>query len=217
MPCRRPKAPTSCSRTRRRSCGAFPGCRWTASQPALSGARGEGWFDAHAYLQLFRRALRTKNIDFINASVTGIERDGDRLSAVLLDTGERLEAGTVVNAAGPNAGKVSALAGIALPVEPRKRSVFVFEARDRFPDMPLIVDPSGIYVRPEGTVYITGGAEQEDGETAGRSQGFRAGLAAFRGDDLAGDRHARARPSRRSRRRAPGPGTTTTTRSTRTR
>ena len=28
--------------------------------------------------------------------------------------------------------------------------------------MPLLVDPSGIYVRPEGSVYITGGAESEE-------------------------------------------------------
>jgi glycine/D-amino acid oxidase-like deaminating enzyme len=84
----------------------------------------------------------------------------------LLDNGERLEAGTVVNAAGPNAGKVAAMAGLVLPVEPRKRSVFVFEARDRFDDMPLLVDPSGVYVRPEGAMYITGGAEPEDGEAA---------------------------------------------------
>ena len=148
---------------------------WMSAEGIAAGAfgrTGEGWFDAHAYLQLFRRALRTKTIDFINASVTGIERDGDRLTAVRLDNGERLEAGTVVNAAGPNAGKVSAMAGIALPVEPRKRSVFVFEARDKFADMPLIVDPSGIYVRPEGSVYITGGAESEEGETAADPEDF---------------------------------------------
>ena len=148
---------------------------WLSPEGIAAGAfgrTGEGWFDAHAYLQLFRRALRTKTIDFINASVAGMEREGDRLTAVSLDNGERLEAGTVVNAAGPNAGKVSALAGIALPVEPRKRSVFVFEARDKFPDMPLIVDPSGIYVRPEGAVYITGGAEEEEGETAADPQDF---------------------------------------------
>jgi FAD-dependent oxidoreductase domain-containing protein 1 len=59
-----------------------------------------------------------------------------------------------------------------LPVEPRKRSVFVFEARDRFEDMPLLVDPSGVYVRPEGAMYITGGAEAEDAETAANPTDF---------------------------------------------
>ena len=130
------------------------------------GVSGEGWFDAHAYLHLFRRALRTMDVDFVTASVTGIGRQGDRIVSVDLDNGERLEAGIVVNAAGPNAGRVAALAGIALPVEPRKRNVFVFEARERYEDMPLLVDPTGIYVRPEGSVYITGGAESEEGEQA---------------------------------------------------
>jgi FAD-dependent oxidoreductase domain-containing protein 1 len=140
---------------------------WLSPEGIVAGAlgrSGEGWFDAHAMLMLFRKALRGKAIDFIQASVTGIERDASRITAVTLDNGERHEAGIVINAAGPNAGKVAALAGLALPVEPRKRSVFVFEAREKFDDMPLLVDPSGIYVRPEGSVYITGGAESEDGE-----------------------------------------------------
>jgi len=148
---------------------------WLSLEGITAGAFGrigEGWFDAHAYLQLFRKALRTKKVDFITASVTAIERQGDRVAAVTLDNGERLEAGIVVNAAGPNAGRVSALAGLVLPVEPRKRSVFVFEARDRFPDMPLVVDPGGIYVRPEGSVYIAGGAENEEGETAADPDDF---------------------------------------------
>ncbi|MFI0845860.1 NAD(P)/FAD-dependent oxidoreductase [Mesorhizobium sp. IMUNJ 23232] len=138
---------------------------WLSAEGIVAGAwgrSGEGWFDAHALLMLFRKALRAKHIDFITASVTGIGRDGAKITGVSLDNGERLAAGLVVNAAGPNAGRVAALAGLALPVEPRKRSVFVFEARDKFSDMPLLVDPSGIYVRPEGSVYITGGAEPED-------------------------------------------------------
>lgn len=138
---------------------------WLSPEGIVAGAwgrTGEGWFDAHALLMLFRKALRTKSVDFITASVAGIDRDGDQVTGVTLDNGERLEAGIVVNAAGPNAGKVAALAGLALPVEPRKRSVFVFEAREKFADMPLLVDPSGIYVRPEGSVYITGGAEPYD-------------------------------------------------------
>jgi glycine/D-amino acid oxidase-like deaminating enzyme len=140
---------------------------WLSTEGISAGAygrTGEGWFDAHAMLMLFRKALRGKNVDFLAASVTGIERQGDRVTGVSLDNGEKLEAGTVINAAGPNAGKVAALAGLVLPVEPRKRNVFVFEAREKYADMPLLVDPSGIYVRPEGSVYLTGGAEPEDGD-----------------------------------------------------
>lgn len=143
------------------------------------GVSGEGWFDAHAYLHLFRRALRTMRVDFTTASAAGIERQGAHVASVTLDNGQRLEAGIVVNAAGPNAGRVAAMAGIALPVEPRKRNVFVFEARDRYEDMPLLVDPSGIYVRPEGSVYITGGAESEEGEQAADPTDFEPDWALF--------------------------------------
>ena len=142
---------------------------WLSTEGIAAGAyglSGEGWFDAHAYLTLFRRALRTMNVDLVTASVAGIGRDGNRVTGVTLDSGETLDAGTVVNAAGPNAGRMAALAGIGLPVEPRKRTVFVFEARDRFDDMPLTVDPGGVWWRPEGSVYIAGGAETEDGEQA---------------------------------------------------
>ncbi|KAA3451412.1 FAD-dependent oxidoreductase [Mesorhizobium sp. SARCC-RB16n] len=148
---------------------------WLSAEGIAAGAygrTGEGWFDAHAMLMLFRKALRQKKIDFISASVTGIERQGDRVTSVSLDNGDRIEAGTVINAAGPNAGKVAALAGLALPVEPRKRNVFVFEAREKYADMPLLVDPSGIYVRPEGSVYLTGGAEPEEGDGPANPRDF---------------------------------------------
>lgn len=143
------------------------------------GRSGEGWFDAHALLTLFRKALRDKKIDFITASATGISRDGNRVTGVSLDNGETLEAGIVVNAAGPNAGKVAAFAGLALPVEPRKRNVFVFEAREKYADMPLLVDPSGIYVRPEGSVYLTGGAEPEEGDVAPDPKDFEVNWSLF--------------------------------------
>ncbi|ESX50988.1 FAD-binding oxidoreductase [Mesorhizobium sp. C416B] len=140
---------------------------WLSTEGISAGAfgrSGEGWFDAHAMLTLFRKALRDRQIDFIAADVTGIERQGNRVTGVDLDNGERLQAGIVVNAAGPNAGRVAGMAGLVLPVEPRKRNVFVFEAREKYADMPLLVDPSGIYVRPEGSVYLTGGAEPEEGD-----------------------------------------------------
>jgi len=142
---------------------------WLSGEGISAGAyglSGEGWFDAHALLSLFRKALKTMDVDLITAEVAGIQRTGERVTAVTLADGTRIAAGTIVNAAGPNAGRVAAMAGLALPVEPRKRSVFVFEARDRIDDLPLLVDPSGVWVRAEGAVYITGGAESEDGEHA---------------------------------------------------
>src|SRR6185312_3706431 len=108
---------------------------WISTEGITAGAygrSGEGWFDAHAMLMLFRKALRERQVDFITHAVTGIERQGNRVTAVTLENGERLEAGTVFDAAGPSAGKVAAMAGLDLPVEPRKRTVFVFEAHDKF-------------------------------------------------------------------------------------
>lgn len=142
---------------------------WMSMEGIAAGAlgrSGEGWFDAHALLSLFRKGLRTRDVAMVAGDVTAIDVIGGRAAGVRLADGTRIAAGTIVNAAGPNAGRVAALAGLVLPVEPRKRSVFVFEARQRFDDMPLLVDPSGIYVRPEGSVYLTGGAEDEAAEQA---------------------------------------------------
>lgn len=137
---------------------------WMSVEGIAAGAygrSGEGWFDAHALLGLLRKALKSKQIDLITGEVASIERDGARVAGVTLKDSTRFGAGTIVNAAGPNAGVVAAMAGTALPVEPRKRTVFVFEAREKYADMPLLVDTSGVYVRPEGSVYLTGGAEAE--------------------------------------------------------
>ena len=143
-------------------CRRFP---WLSPEGIAGGAlglSGEGWFDAHALLALIRKGLKTRDIDFVQDEAIGILRQGKRVEGVQLASGATISAGTIVNAAGPNAGKVAAMAGLALPVEPRKRSVFVFEAADHFDDMPLLVDPSGVYVRPEGRTYITGGAEPHE-------------------------------------------------------
>ncbi|WP_307269266.1 NAD(P)/FAD-dependent oxidoreductase [Labrys wisconsinensis] len=137
---------------------------WLSVEGIAAGAwgqSGEGWFDAHSLLDLFRKAARKAGAAFVKGEVTGIERSGGRVTGVTLAGGERIACGTLVDAAGPQAGDVAGLAGIRLPVEPRKRSVFVVRCRTPLPGMPLLVDPGGIYVRPEGDVYICGGAEDE--------------------------------------------------------
>ena len=128
------------------------------------GRTGEGWFDAHSLLTLLRTAARAKGARYFHGEVTGISRGGTRITGVKLANSERIACGALVNAAGPQAGDVAALAGIMLPVEPRKRSVFVVACGTPFPGMPLMVDPSGVWVRPEGEMYICGVSPPEDAD-----------------------------------------------------
>ena len=55
---------------------------------------------------------------------------GRACERVALAGGGSVACGQVVNAAGAWAGEVAALAGVALPVEPRKRYVYVIDARE---------------------------------------------------------------------------------------
>lgn len=59
-------------------------------------------------------------------AVTGFLRDGDRVTGVRTPAGD-LPAGAVLNAAGPWAGDVAILAGVHLPVAPRRGFVLVTE------------------------------------------------------------------------------------------
>lgn len=141
--------------------------RWLKTSDLRLGAfgrSGEGWFDAHSLLTLLRGAAR-KSATYIHGDVTGIMRDGARISGVTLADGREIGCGTLVNAAGPQAGDVAALAGVKLPVEPRKRCVFVVACRAALPGMPLMVDPTGVWIRPEGEVYICGVSPPEDADT----------------------------------------------------
>jgi FAD-dependent oxidoreductase domain-containing protein 1 len=132
---------------------------WLSTEGLALGAlglSGEGWFDAYGLMHLFRDAAKARGAAYLDEEVVAIERVGDRIAAVRTASGRRIAAGVVVNAAGPQGGDVAAMAGIDLPVEPRKRSVFVLDCRERLERMPLIVDTSGVWVRPEGGRYICG-------------------------------------------------------------
>ena len=123
---------------------------------ASLGLSGEGWFDAHALLQLMKAGARARGVAYIHGEVAAIDQSGGLIEAVRLADGQRISCGALVNAAGPQAGHVARLAGVDLPVGPRKRSVFVFRCRERVGPMPLMVDTSGLWIRPEGEVFITG-------------------------------------------------------------
>jgi sarcosine oxidase len=137
---------------------------WLSTGDLAAGAFGranEGWLDPYALLQAFRRKARAAGAVFLHDECVGLAREGRRIAAVEARGRGRLGCGTVVNAAGPAAGRVAALAGVPLPVEPRKRMVFVFDCRDGPHDAPLTIDPSGTYFRPEGAHFICGRSPDE--------------------------------------------------------
>ena len=130
------------------------------------GERGEGWIDPVGLMGLLKTRARSRGVTYIHDEVVGIERAA-RITGVLLKSGRRIVCGTVVVAAGGQSGAVAALAGGTLPVEPRKRFVYVFDCRDPGPELPsapLVVDITGVWFRPEGQVFIGGVSPDEADE-----------------------------------------------------
>ena len=127
------------------------------------GLAGEGWFDAYALLQGFRRKARSLGVEERVGEVEAIEVDGSRVAGVRLTDGSEIAADWVVNAAGPRAADVAAMAGVELPVRPRKRIVYHLESPVSLGAAPLTIDPTGIYFRPEGPAYVSGWSPR-DGE-----------------------------------------------------
>ena len=81
------------------------------------------------------------------------------VQSLALSDGSEISCTTMVNAAGAGAGALSAMAGVPLPVGPRKRYVYVFDCQQATEALhlaPLTVDPSGFYFRPEGRNFICG-------------------------------------------------------------
>jgi FAD-dependent oxidoreductase domain-containing protein 1 len=121
------------------------------------GRSGEGWFDGYALVQGLRARARELGANLVSGEVVAIEVIRGRVASVTLADGSRMPCGSLVDAAGPWAREVAAMAGIDLPVEARRRSVFVFDVQAAAPvDCPLVIDTSGAWFRPEGGSFITG-------------------------------------------------------------
>jgi FAD-dependent oxidoreductase domain-containing protein 1 len=132
----------------------FPFLNTAGIAAGIFGEQGDGWFDPHTVLSTIRKALRETRVKFIEQQVAAIDVANNLANSVILQNGQKITCSILINAAGPAAGKIAGLAGIDLPVEPRKRTVFSFTCREDINNMPLIVDPTGVWVRPEGTGVI---------------------------------------------------------------
>ena len=120
----------------------------------------EGYFDGNTLFDWWKRG-----VEYIHNSVVAMTKNtaGNRVESVTLASGEVIFCGTVVNASGPRAVLTSRMAGIEIPVEPRKRYTFIFDAQDKLDrDLPLTIDPSGVHMRSEGTYYLAGCPPDDD-------------------------------------------------------
>ncbi|MEO0905340.1 MAG: FAD-binding oxidoreductase [Pseudomonadota bacterium] len=125
----------------------------------------EGYFDGNTLFDWWKRSAKERGAEYLTNEVVGMNRNGagTKVESVILKSGEVISCGTVVNASGPRAVLTSRMAGIEIPVEPRKRYTFIFEAEkplDR--DLPLTIDPSGVHMRTDGTYYLAGCPPDDD-------------------------------------------------------
>jgi sarcosine oxidase len=129
---------------------------------AILGGAGEGMFDPYGLLQALRRKAAAGGARYIAAAAVAMDIADGRVEAVRLSDGGRLACALVVNAAGPRAMAVAAMAGLELPVIAVKGHTFVFRAERPVADCPIVLDQAqGLQLKPEGALYVAGSPRAE--------------------------------------------------------
>ena len=126
----------------------------------------EGYFDGGTMFDWWKKSARERGVEYLAGEVASMTLNaaGSSVDSVTLANGDVISCGTVVNASGPRAKLTAAMAGIDLPVEPRKRYTFIFDAAEPLDrDLPLTIDPSGVHMRSDGRYYLAGCPPDDDG------------------------------------------------------
>ena len=120
----------------------------------------DGYASPNDVVQAYAAQARARGVRILEETpVTGLRVEGGRVTAVETPAGA-IATRLVINAAGPWAPLVGRMAGLDLPVDPRRRHIFVTDAFDgvRHP-LPLVTDTgSGFYCRSEqGAILMSPG------------------------------------------------------------
>jgi FAD-dependent oxidoreductase domain-containing protein 1 len=125
-------------------------------------AGAEGWFDGYALLAALRSINEQNGVRYLRDRVVGFEQPDDRSMAARLERHGRLRCGKAVIAAGTRSRELAASVGVDLPVFARKRTVCVYTCPTPISGCPLVIDPSGLWFRPEGDRFLCGIPELPD-------------------------------------------------------
>lgn len=124
----------------------------------------DGYCDPYGIAMGYLRAAQALGVQLRRASpATGFLLDGDAVRGVQTPDGP-IGCAAVVNAAGPWAGEVAALAGLDVPVRPFRRNVYLTTPFPQLPDpIPLTIDVgTGFYMRKEGASVLMGKSNPDE-------------------------------------------------------
>ncbi len=108
----------------------------------------DGYASPREVLAGFRHAAAAAGATYVTGEVTGLRTVGGRVQGVTLAAGASIDARAVVNAAGPFAARLAALADLDLPVTPVRQHLFRCTLPRRWPHrFPVVVDPGGVHWR----------------------------------------------------------------------
>jgi sarcosine oxidase, subunit beta len=133
----------------------FPALRTDDYAAFAYEARG-GYADAYLTAQAFSGVARSAGVRLRQSSpVVSLTAQGDRVTGVILASGERVVAGTVVVAAGPWSPPLVAPIGIDLPIRTMWEQLLIV-------DPGVVVGPGAVlsdlvslqYIRPEGANHL---------------------------------------------------------------
>ena len=113
----------------------------------------DGYGEPREVLAGFRAAAAAAGAEYVTAEVVGLTRQSGRIAGAVLDNGETVPGDVVVNAAGPFAASLGAMADIELPVRPVRQQLFRCVLQVRWPyRFPVVIDPTGVHWRHDDPV-----------------------------------------------------------------
>lgn len=123
----------------------------------------DGYMDPYSVLMGFRRKAASLGVRYLKDRAVDFEVTNTRVAAVKLESGERLGADGVLNAANCWGPALCEKLGMKVPVYPLHRLTFYYEIREKLEDMPLTRHVSrNVSFRPQGAGYISGNTRHDE-------------------------------------------------------